>query len=89
MPCSRHGGIPDSMSSAETAYYGYCSHVSRGIRRKEAEAKGSESMRIVSFIEDREAIRTILNHFGPWLIRSKPPARAHAPPAREYTSMAL
>ena len=41
------------------------------------------SMRIVSFIEDREAIRTILNHLGLWLIRSKPPAKAHAPPARE------
>jgi hypothetical protein len=51
-------------------YYGYYSNVSRGIRRKEAEAKCFESMRIVSFTEDREAIRTILNHLGLWLIRS-------------------
>jgi len=38
------------------------------------------------FIEDREVIRTILNHLGLWLIRSKPPAKAHAPPAREYAA---
>jgi hypothetical protein len=44
------------------------------------------TMRIVSFIEDRDVIKTILNHLGLWLIRSKPPAKAHAPPAREYAA---
>jgi hypothetical protein len=43
-------------------------------------------MRIVSFIEDREVVKTILNHLGLWLIRSKPPSKAHPPPAREYAA---
>jgi hypothetical protein len=43
-------------------------------------------MRIISFIEDRDVIKTILNHLGLWLIRSKPPAKAHAPPVREYAA---
>jgi hypothetical protein len=42
-------------------------------------------MRIISFIDDREIIKTILSYLGLWLIRSRPPAKAHAPPAREYT----
>jgi hypothetical protein len=42
------------------------------------------NMRIISFIEDRDVIKTILNHLGLWISRSKPPAKAHAPPAREY-----
>jgi len=29
-------------------------------------------MRIISFIEDREAIKTILKHLGLWLVKSKP-----------------
>jgi hypothetical protein len=41
-------------------------------------------MRIISFIEDRDIIKIILKHLGLWLIRSGPPAKAHAPPAREY-----
>ncbi len=44
------------------------------------------TMRIISSIEDREVIKTILKHLGLWLIRSRPPAKAHAPPAREYTT---
>lgn len=42
------------------------------------------AMRIISFIEDREIIKTILSYLGLWLIRSKPPAKAHAPPARKF-----
>jgi hypothetical protein len=41
-------------------------------------------MRIISTIEDREVIKTILNHLGLWLSRSRPPAKAHAPPASQY-----
>ena len=44
------------------------------------------TMRIISFIEDREVIKTILKHLGIWLIRSRPPAKAHAPPARKYAA---
>jgi hypothetical protein len=43
-------------------------------------------MRIISFIEDREIIKTVLSYLGLWLIRSRPPAKAHAPPARECTA---
>jgi hypothetical protein len=103
-------------------YYGWCSNVTRGKRRKRAkdgtiphiiESNRSSvacrkswarliqkiyrvdplicpkcrcTMRIISFIEDREVIRTILSHLGLWLIRSKPPAKAHAQPVREYTA---
>jgi hypothetical protein len=42
------------------------------------------TMRIISSIEDQEVIKTILNHLGLWLIRSRPPVKAHAPPSREY-----
>ena len=44
------------------------------------------TMRIISFIEDREIIKAILSHLGLWLIRSRPPAKAHAPPIREYAT---
>jgi hypothetical protein len=40
-------------------------------------------MRIIRFIDDREVIKTILNHLGLWFIGSRPPATAHAPPACE------
>jgi hypothetical protein len=36
------------------------------------------TMRIISFIEDREVIKTILIYLGLWLIRSRPPAKVHA-----------
>ena len=39
-------------------------------------------MRIISFIEDREVIRAILNHLELWLVKSRPIPKAHAPPAR-------
>jgi hypothetical protein len=42
------------------------------------------TMRIISSIEDQEVVNTILKHLGLWLNRSKPPTKAHAPPAREY-----
>jgi hypothetical protein len=29
-------------------------------------------MRIISFIEDREVIKTILKHLGLWLVKSRP-----------------
>jgi len=38
-------------------------------------------MRIISFIEDREVIKTILKHLGLWLVKSRPTPKAHAPPA--------
>jgi hypothetical protein len=41
------------------------------------------TMQIISFIEDQGVVKTILKHLGLWLIRSKPPAKTHAPPARE------
>ena len=37
-------------------------------------------MRIISFIEDQEIIKTILKHLGLWESRSRPSANAHAPP---------
>jgi hypothetical protein len=43
-------------------------------------------MRIISSIEDREIIKTILQHLGLWLIRSRPPAKAHAPPSCKYAA---
>jgi hypothetical protein len=36
------------------------------------------TIRIISFIEDREVIKTILSYLGLWLIRSRPPTKAHA-----------
>jgi hypothetical protein len=44
------------------------------------------TMRIISSIEDREIIKTILQHLGLWLIRSRPPAKAHAPPSCKYAA---
>lgn len=44
------------------------------------------TMRIISSIEDREFVKTILQYLGIWTIRSKPTAKAHAPPTREYTT---
>ncbi len=38
-------------------------------------------MRIISFIEDREVIKTILKNLGLWLVKSRPTPKAHAPPA--------
>jgi hypothetical protein len=37
-------------------------------------------MRIISFIEDRQVIRDILEHPGLWLALSRPPPKIHDPP---------
>jgi len=37
-------------------------------------------MRIISFIEDREVIKTNLKHLRLWLVKSIPTPKAHAPP---------
>jgi len=42
-------------------------------------------MRIISFIEGREAIEALLKHVGLWLVKSKPTSKAHAPPARNQS----
>ena len=44
------------------------------------------TMRITSFIGDQDIVKTIPKHLGRWLIRSKPPEKAHAPPVREYAT---
>jgi hypothetical protein len=38
------------------------------------------TMRIISFIEDGQAIRAILERLGIWLTRSRPPPKIHDPP---------
>jgi ribosomal protein S27E len=38
------------------------------------------TMRIISFIEDRQVIRAILAHLGLWLARARPPPKIHDPP---------
>ena len=43
-------------------------------------------MRIISFIEDQQVIRDILQHLGLWLVRSRPPPKIHNPPIREYAN---
>jgi len=34
----------------------------------------------ISFIEDREVIKTILKHLGLWLVKSRPTPKTNAPP---------
>ena len=41
------------------------------------------TMRIISFIEDKQVIRVILEHLGIWLVRARPPPKIHDPPNRE------
>jgi len=43
-------------------------------------------MRIISFIEDQEVITAILKHLGLRLVRSRPPAKIHAPPWSQYAA---
>ena len=38
-------------------------------------------MRIISFVEGREVIQTILKHLGLWLVKSSPLPKAHAAPS--------
>ena len=37
-------------------------------------------MKIISFIDDSEIIKKILNHLGLWDVKRKPPPRASGPP---------
>ncbi len=43
------------------------------------------TMRIISFIEDPSVIRDILNHLGLWLVKARPPPKAHVPPGKHDT----
>jgi hypothetical protein len=43
-------------------------------------SKCSGSMKIISFIDDSEIIKKILNHLGLWEVKRKPPPRANGPP---------
>jgi hypothetical protein len=40
------------------------------------------TMRIISFIEDRQVIRAILEHLGLWPAKTRPPPKNHDPPVR-------
>jgi hypothetical protein len=44
------------------------------------------TMRIISTIEDQEVIKSILNHLGLRIAGSRPRAKAHAHPVREYAA---
>ncbi len=37
-------------------------------------------MRVISFIEDQDVIKKILNHLGLWEVKPRPPPRATGPP---------
>jgi hypothetical protein len=39
-------------------------------------------MSIISFIENEEVIRRILEHLGLWLVKRRPQPRANAPPVQ-------
>jgi len=43
-------------------------------------------MRVISAIDDQEVIKNILHHLGLWIAGSRPRAKAHAPPVREYVA---
>jgi hypothetical protein len=42
--------------------------------------KCQETMRVISEITDEGIIKAILKHLGLWLVKSRPPYKAHAPP---------
>jgi hypothetical protein len=46
-------------------------------------------MRIISFIEDGQVIRAILEHLGLWLARARPLPKIHDPPNIEYATADL
>ena len=70
-------------------YYGWYSNVSRGKRQKLGE-DGAIPHIIESdnpsAVSRKSWARLIQKHLDLWLIRSRPPVKAHAPPAREYAS---
>ncbi len=41
-------------------------------------------MRIISFIDDSEIIKKILNHLGLWGVKRKPPPCANGPPTEAF-----
>jgi len=45
----------------------------------------SGTMRIISFIEDPSVFRDILNHLGLWLVKARPPPKAHVLPGKHDT----
>ena len=48
------------------------------------------TMRIISFIEDREVIKTILKHLGLWLVKTKPvPYSIREPTPKAHAPLAL
>jgi len=47
------------------------------------------TMRVISSIEDQTLIRATLEYLGLWLVRSRPPPKAHDPPVREYAAVNL
>ena len=47
------------------------------------------TMRVISSIEDQSVIRSILEHLGLWLIRSRPPPKIYDPPNRESATADL
>jgi hypothetical protein len=51
--------------------------------------KGKGTMRVIGSIEDPSVIRAILEHLGLWLVRSRPPQKAHSTPIREYAAVDL
>jgi hypothetical protein len=47
------------------------------------------TMRIISFIEDRDIIKAILQHLRLWNAESRPRVKAHAPPIGKYAMDSL
>ena len=41
-------------------------------------------MKIISFIEDEEVIKKILNHLGLWDVKARPPPRVKTPSVTIY-----
>ncbi|MEI6608272.1 MAG: transposase [Deltaproteobacteria bacterium] len=46
-------------------------------------------MWVISAIDDRQVIRTILEHLGLWLVKSRPSPKIHDPSIREYAAADL
>jgi hypothetical protein len=42
------------------------------------------SMKIISYIDDSEIIKKILNHLSLWDVKRKPPPRANGPPTESF-----
>lgn len=44
------------------------------------------AMRIISFIEDAQVIRTIFDHLGLWLAKARPPSKTNGQPVCVYNT---